>query len=90
MIYHAIGQHRGGVLGLGPFREAMGMEPGLPSATPDAPAVSFAGPLPSLEETGNLVVAESQRRAQGNRSIAASLLGISRQALCKRLKKVPC
>ncbi|MBE0597160.1 MAG: sigma-54-dependent Fis family transcriptional regulator [Desulfuromonadales bacterium] len=90
MVFHAISQHRGGILGLTPFREAMGLEPGCPMGVSEPPVVSFAGPLPSLEETGNMVVAEALRRAKGNRSIAARLLGISRQALCKRLKKVSC
>ena len=88
MTFHAVSQHCGGVLSLAPFREAMGLDRGIAPPDHEQPILSFSGPLPSLEETGQIVVAEALRRAQGNRSIAARLLGISRQALSKRLNKV--
>ncbi|NJL59308.1 MAG: hypothetical protein HC887_06350 [Desulfobacteraceae bacterium] len=33
-----------------------------------------------------MLVAEAMRRAKGNQSVAAKILGISQPALCKRLK----
>lgn len=87
MVYHAVGLHPGGVISLAPFRESMGLEKGIIPPDRQQPALSFSGPLPSLEETGHMVVAEALRRAKGNRSLAARLLGISRQALAKRLNK---
>ena len=42
--------------------------------------------LPSIKEATQLLVDEAMRRANGNQSAAAKLLGISQQALSKRLK----
>ncbi len=49
----------------------------------------FPDKLPTLKEMENLLVNEALRRAKGNQGIAASMLGITRQALNKRLKKIP-
>jgi DNA-binding protein Fis len=43
--------------------------------------------LPTLKQIEQLLVDEALRRAGGNQAIAAMMLGISRQALNKRLKK---
>jgi DNA-binding NtrC family response regulator len=48
--------------------------------------VLFPGPLPSLTEAAELLVDEALRRSGGNQSRAAALIGISHQALSKRLK----
>lgn len=49
----------------------------------------FPDKLPTLKEMENLLVNEALRRSKGNQGIAASMLGITRQALNKRLKKIP-
>ena len=43
--------------------------------------------LPTLQQTEERLVAEALRRADGNQGAAAGLLGISRQALNKRLSR---
>ena len=43
--------------------------------------------LPTLQQTGQLLVDEAMQRSTGNQSIAARLLGISQPALSKRLKQ---
>ena len=48
--------------------------------------VSFSERLPTLKQTEQLLISEAMKRANGNQAIAASLLGITRQALNKRLK----
>jgi len=45
------------------------------------------GRFPSLREAEDHLVAEAVRLSDNNQGIAASLLGISRQALNKRLSK---
>jgi len=42
--------------------------------------------LPSIKEVTQLLVDEAMKRSNGNQSVAAKLLGISQQALSKRLK----
>ena len=54
-------------------------------ARDDEPIV-FPGKLPNLKEVTRLLVAEALRRSRGNQARAAALLGISHQALSKRLK----
>ncbi|MCX8034329.1 MAG: sigma-54 dependent transcriptional regulator [Thermodesulfovibrio sp.] len=47
----------------------------------------FPDKLPTLKEMEQLLINEALRRAKGNQGIAASMLGITRQALNKRLQK---
>ena len=87
MVIDAVARQRGPALGLHIFREAMGMSeqsPILPTHTGD---IEFALPekLPTLKEAEDLLIQEALNRSEGNQGIAAGLLGISRQALNKRL-----
>ena len=49
--------------------------------------VSFSEQLPTLKQTEQLLISEAMKRASRNQAIAAQLLGITRQALNKRLKQ---
>ena len=55
--------------------------------TEESVSISFSEQLPTLKQAEQLLIAEALDRANGNQSIAAPMLGISRQALNKRLKK---
>lgn len=94
MIFDAVSRHRSGVLSLEAFKAHLGWDPERtgPPAAPDhleeGPLVSFSSRLPTIKEATELLVAEAMKRADGNQSIAARLLGISQQALSKRLKKM--
>ena len=91
----AVSRHRGGVLSTESFREEI--EEQTPVSHGDmslkAGAVSFADGLsalhkfPALKEMEKMAIAEALRRADGNQTIAAQLLGISRQALNSRLAR---
>lgn len=48
--------------------------------------IQFTGKLPSLKETANLLIEEALKRTNGNQTHAAKILGITHQALNKRLK----
>ena len=48
---------------------------------------TFGDRLPTLRQLTRLLIEESLRRTKGNQSAAAALLGISHQALNKRLKR---
>ena len=94
MVFDAVLRHSGGVLSLESFRKAIGARDAPPAGEgfPDAEAAAGPPPLfgnlsrlPTLKEAVDQLVAEALSRARDNQGIAASLLGITRQALNKRL-----
>ena len=50
-------------------------------------SITFSEQLPTLKQIEQLLISEAMKRANANQSIAAQILGITRQALNKRLKK---
>ena len=87
LVSNALSTHDKGTLSLRSFRAAL--EPTAPDRqhVNSVEKLTFCDILPTLEEAGQLLVAEALRRAKGNQSLAATLLGITRPALSKRLKK---
>ena len=87
MVFTAVSRQREKMLSLQPFREAMGREgPRIAAPTGREPLV-FPQRLPTIREATEMLIAEALDRAQGNQAIAAGLLGITPQALSKRLSK---
>lgn len=91
LVFDAVTLHRQGRLTLVPGNTAL-HDPLLAAAeerAPDFPSfLSFtSASFPTLEAAGHLLVTEALRLAGGNRTIAARMLGITRQGLSKRLKK---
>ena len=89
MIYNAVAQHRSGpVLSMESFRELIQRSR---RASPeeltgaDGPPLAIAGRFPTLKEAESFLVAEAMSRAKDNQGIAATLLGITRQSLNRRL-----
>jgi DNA-binding protein Fis len=58
----------------------------MPSAPDQSESIIFPLSLPTIKQTTKLLVAEAMKRAKGNQSVASVMLGISQQALSKRLK----
>jgi DNA-binding NtrC family response regulator len=87
MIFNAVGRQREKMLSIQPFREAMGYTG--EEIRPEAPeeALTFPARLPTLKALTEGLIAEALSRAKGNQAIAAGLLGITPQALSKRLKR---
>ncbi|MFQ5755934.1 MAG: sigma-54-dependent transcriptional regulator [Acidiferrobacterales bacterium] len=91
LIFDAVVRHQKGVLSLRSFKEIIHQEqPRAESASADgATAVElaqlFADGLPTLKEAEHVLISEALRRADGNQGIAAGMLGLTRQALNKRL-----
>ena len=93
MVFDAVASHQSGKLSMQSFKaqiaparqstESAGNEPGPGSSA----QVSYTDPLPTLKQAEQLLIDEAMRRADNNQSIAALSLGISRQALNKRLRK---
>lgn len=93
MVFNAVSSHRSGKLSMDLFKSHIFQKPLTPSKERAEPArgeggtVSFCERLPTLKEVEQILVDEAMRRAGGNQSIAALSLGITRQALNKRLRK---
>lgn len=91
LVFDAVARHQGGTLSLHTFRSAISGQAGFEGlanpvdGTASAMAVCFPEQLPSLDQAEQALIEEALRRAGGNQGAAAGLLGISRQALNKRL-----
>ena len=93
MIHDALARSRGGELTLAAFdhwlRRAAPPDP--PAADPSSPPPNLPrspgkSPIPTLKEAEEALIAEALRRADGNQAQAAAFLGITRQALNRRLR----
>ncbi|PLX99123.1 MAG: two-component system response regulator [Desulfuromonas sp.] len=88
LVFEAVSLHKSGPLGLKSFKKSIPSDqlvaPGISEDLPEN--VRYPAKLPTLKESANLLVDEAMRRADGNQTRAAKLLGISRPALSKRLK----
>ena len=95
MVFDAVSNHRSGKLSLDIFKSHIFQKPFSPreldhrdqTTREEGACVFFSERLPTLKEIEQLLVDEAMRRAKGNQSIAALSLGITRQALNKRVRK---
>ncbi|BEH08811.1 MULTISPECIES: sigma-54-dependent transcriptional regulator [Geobacter] len=90
MVYDAVARHGGKMLSIDSFLDAMGAgRSGRPSCALQelATSIGFGDRIPTLREAEEALTAQALARAGGNQGIAASYLGISRQALNKRLSR---
>jgi len=90
MILDAVSNNRSGMLSLDRFKQAVfdSKSPAIYSenAPANEPQLAFSEKIPTLKEAEQLIISEAMKRAQGNQAIAARLLGISRQALNRRIR----
>ncbi|MDA8433962.1 MAG: sigma-54 dependent transcriptional regulator [Nitrospiraceae bacterium] len=92
MVYDAVAMHKGGVLSMDSFKCTISQDaPGQIVATAGGPRRDVVedvfGKFPTLQEAEDYLVSEALRKADNNQGIASSLLGITRQALNKRLSR---
>ena len=90
MIFDAVSSHASGKLSMDSFKTHLLKTTSADAAdlAPENGAlIGFSHQLPTLKQIEQLLIDEALKRANGNQSIAALSLGISRQALNKRLKK---
>ncbi len=91
MIFDAIAQSSNGNILLAPFRKHISRtQQPLAELSQNnesqARPFTFSTPLPTIKQATRLLVQEAMQRAKNNQSTAATMLGISQQALSKRLK----
>ncbi|MEN8188531.1 MAG: sigma-54 dependent transcriptional regulator [Thermodesulfobacteriota bacterium] len=93
MIFDAVSKHRSKVLSMEVFkkyiisRHSIQEEKDIFEPESGKTLFSVLKQLPTLKESGEVLVTEALNRAQGNQAIAAQMLGITRQALNWRLKQ---
>jgi DNA-binding NtrC family response regulator len=93
MIFDSVSKHTSRKLSLDVFKERI-FQDNQPHQVksdlcqPDKKSLfSFSEELPTIKEVTRLLIAEAMKRAKGNQTIAAHILGISQQALSARLKR---
>jgi DNA-binding NtrC family response regulator len=85
MIFDAMSNTHNGKLSLQSIHETIGIKQQMPR--PES-GVTFHTNLPTLKEIEHLLIKEAFNRALGNQTVAAKLLGITRQTLAYRLKQM--
>lgn len=92
MIFDAVSCHESGKLSLHSFKEIIQHQPSLDLATSSAAMVTLETlyasleQLPTLKESEVFLIKEALKRADDNQTLAATLLGITRQTLHNRLQ----
>jgi len=89
MIYDAVSTHKSKIMSLSVFKKHIA-EHGSTELLENniektIDKVVFGNQLPTLKEVQNNLVNEALKRSNNNQSIAANLLGVTRQALNKRI-----
>ena len=92
MVHDAVSRSAGGTISLASFRALIHDETGADtgkrnSAGAQNLSISPEGRFPTLKDASEFLVHEAMKRANGNQTVAAGLLGITRTALNKRLNK---
>ncbi len=90
MIYDAVSIHKSGVLSLETFKNKLYKKTDITFKPPTKieSLISFSEKLPSLREAEELLIKEALRRTKGNKTLAALILGMTRQTLNNRLKNI--
>lgn len=92
MVFDAVAQSDSQMLPLKPFRDHITRSRQTESrqaadeAQPQGLPLRFSDPLPTIKEATRMLIEEAMLRSGNNQSTAAAMLGISQQALSKRLK----
>jgi DNA-binding NtrC family response regulator len=86
LIFDAVSKQVNGVLPLQPFKEAINISSRIESGD-DTKTISFGSSFPTLEKATEYLIDEALHLSDGNISAAAKILGISHQALSKRLQR---
>lgn len=91
LVYDALSRHESGVLSMTSFRTLIEAEEhGIRSETEmssDIGLEDFLKGFPTLGQAEEFLISRAMQNTGGNQGIAASMLGISRQALNKRLQR---
>jgi DNA-binding NtrC family response regulator len=89
IVYDAVSQNNSGTLSLQVFKNKIGGSAQnivslKTSNDQTANTVSFPHPLPTMKAMEDILIKEALLRCNGNKTLAAHMLGLSRQTLIKR------
>jgi DNA-binding NtrC family response regulator len=94
MIHHAVAEHKSGKLSMKGFRKFIKKDVPLQTGSLPVPSEGnsssineILGHFPTLKEMEEHLISEAMKSVDDKQGAAATLLGISRQALNQRLKK---
>jgi DNA-binding NtrC family response regulator len=91
LIYDAVSCHHKGKLSLESFKMVVGDHPAAGIQRPGTLSIhslyASLENLPSLKESEDLLIEEALKRGNGNQSLTALMLGISRQTLHRRARR---
>lgn len=93
MIFDAVSRHESGQLSMQSFKLYIKTKnhelesDQLQNEKQNYELITFHDELPTLKQAERRLISEALNRSSGNQSIAAMMLGISRQALNRRLKR---
>ena len=94
MIYDAISLHDSGILSLTYFKKYLKDNKQNLSGIDlsgrnleEKQRFIFNGPFPTINEVEEFLISEALKKAKGNQSIAANMLGINQSTLSRRLKE---
>ncbi|MCP4353593.1 MAG: sigma-54-dependent Fis family transcriptional regulator [Desulfobacterales bacterium] len=94
MVFDAMASHKSRMLSMNAFKSIIHADISPDSGDSGSPETgdnhlwaSGLKKLPTLKEADHILIEEAMKRASNNQRIAASMLGISHQALNKRLKR---
>jgi DNA-binding NtrC family response regulator len=91
MIFDAVSQHTAGVLSLESFKKKIGdannRKLSIDEEKTIFETISFPDPLPTLDTVERALIDESLKRANNNKSLAAHMIGLTRQTLNNWLRK---
>jgi two-component system response regulator HydG len=93
MIYDAVSRHKSGTLSMVAFKKVINTPAEIPASEHDSPLSlngeqpleQLFGKFPTLKQMEDYLIDEALKRAGGNQGTAAVFLGVTRQALNKRL-----
>jgi len=88
MVFDAVGTHKSKIMSLNVFKKHINPKSQFKHESETKTVnqkVTFGKLLPSLREVQSALIEEALKRTDNNQSIAAQLLGVTRQALNKRI-----
>lgn len=89
MVFDAVSHHDSGTLSMERFRSTVGADPDrtVRASFSDLRPFAFMDPLPAPRDVQLMLMEEAMKRARGNQSIAARMLGMTQSGLSKALKR---